>query len=42
MKVKKKMIIFLKEVIYLKVDRKEHRHFKLLGEPLNNKSKFFD
>ena len=35
------MIIFLKEVIYIKVDRKEqYRDFKLHGEPLNNKSKF--
>ena len=39
----KKDLLITKSKMYIKVDRKEqYRDFKLLGEPLSNKSKFFD
>ena len=39
----KKDLLITKSKMYIKVDRKDkYRDFKLLGEPLNNKSKFFD
>ena len=38
-----KDLLITKSKMYIKVDRKEkNRDFKILGEPLNNKSKFFD
>ena len=39
----KKDLLITKSKMYIKVDRKDkNRDFKLFGEPLNNKSKFFD
>lgn len=39
----KKDLLITKSKMYIKVDRKDkNRDFKILGEPLNNKSKFFD
>ena len=39
----KKDLLITKSKMYIKVDRKDkYRDFKLLGEPLNDKSKFFD
>jgi hypothetical protein len=39
----KKDLLITKSKMYIKVDRKDkNRDFKLLGEPLNDKSKFFD
>ena len=39
----KKDLLITRSKMYIKVDRKDqYKNFKLLGEPLNNKSKFFD
>ena len=39
----KKDLLITKSKMYIKVDRKDKdRDFKLFGEPLNNKSKFFN
>ncbi len=39
----KKDLLITRSKMYIKIDRKDqYKDFKLLGEPLNNKSKFFD